>query len=123
MPNIGELKGAKRSLVASVVHSKLLSAAPVWTSALSNHAIKKKLFSAQRGAGLKIVSAYRTMSKSVVLILAIVSTIDLLAKEKQETFQIRKKLTCVTNQQVIARAKEAICKEGRIRLVEIWQSR
>ena len=48
MPNIGGLREAKRRLLASVVNSKLLYAAPVWTSALNNHAILKKLFSAQR---------------------------------------------------------------------------
>ena len=31
-----------------MVNSKLLYAAPVWTSALNNHAIQKNLFSAQR---------------------------------------------------------------------------
>ena len=48
--------------MASVVHSKLLYAALVWASALSNRAIEKKLFPAQRGAALRIVSAYRIVS-------------------------------------------------------------
>ena len=39
MPNIGGLREAKRRLVASVVNSKLLYAARIWTSALNNHAI------------------------------------------------------------------------------------
>ena len=73
-----------------MVNSKLLYAAPVWTSALKNHAIQKKLFSAQRGVVLRIVSIYRTV----------------------------KELTCLTNLQEIARAKEAIRKDGRRRLVE-----
>ena len=47
---------------------------------------KEKLFSAQRGAALRIVSAYRTV---------------------------------LPNKQVFARAKEAIHKEGRRRLVEV----
>ena len=51
-------------LVASVVNSKLPYAAPVWTSALNNHAIQKKLFSAQRGVVLRIVSAFLTVSTS-----------------------------------------------------------
>ena len=45
MPSIGGPGEAKRRLVASVVNSKLLNAAPVWTSAFNNHAIQKKLFS------------------------------------------------------------------------------
>ena len=39
MPNIGGHREAIRRLVASVVHSKLLYAAPVWTNALQNHAM------------------------------------------------------------------------------------
>ena len=117
MSNIGGPREAKRRLVVSVVNSKLLYAAPIWTSALNNHAILKKLFSAQRGVVIRIISAYRTVSTSAVLVLASVPPIDLLAEERQETFQLRKELTCA-NLQEIARAKEAIRKDGRRRLVE-----
>ena len=79
MPNIDGPREAKRRLVASVVNLKLLYAAPVWTSVLKNHAIQKKLFSAKRGVVLRIVSTYRTVSKSAVLVLASVPPIDLLA--------------------------------------------
>ena len=123
MSNIGGPREAKRSLVASVVNSKLLHAAPVWTSALNNHAIQKKLFLAQRGAVLRIVAANRTVSTSAVLVLASVPPIDLLAEERKETFRLRKELTCLTNLQDIARAKEAIRKDGKRRLVEKWQTR
>ena len=47
-----------------------------------------------------------------------VPLIDLLVKERQKTFQLRKELTCTTNQQVIDRAKETIRKEGRQKFVE-----
>ena len=105
MPNICGPRQAKRRQVASVVHSKLLYAALVWANALQNHAIRRKLFSAQRSVALRIVSAYRTVSTSAVLVLASVPPIDLLAEERQETFQLRKKLTC-TDLQEIARAKD-----------------
>ena len=138
MPNIGGPREAKRRLVANVVNLKLIYAAPVWTSALNNHAIQQKLFSAQRGVVLRIVSAYRTMSTSAVLVLMSVLPIDLLAEGRKETFQLRKELTCLTNLQEIARVKEAISKEAiskeaiskeaiskdeRRRLVEKWQTR
>ena len=58
MPNTDGLSEAKRRLVTNVVNSMLLNAAPVWTLALNNHAIQKKLFSTQRGVVLRIVSAY-----------------------------------------------------------------
>ena len=93
MPNIGGPREAKRRWVASMVNSKLLYAAPVWANALQNHAIQKKLFSAHRLFPLRIVSAYRTISTSALLALASVPPIDLLAEERQETFQLRKKLT------------------------------
>ena len=123
MPNIGGPREAKRRLVASVVNSKLLYAAPIWTSALNNHAILKKLFSAQRNVVMRIVSAYRTVLTSAVPVLVSVPPIDLLAEERKETFQLPKELTCLTSLQENARAKEAICKDGRRRLVEQWQTR
>ena len=63
----------------------------------NNHAIQTKLSSAQRGVVLRIVSAYRTVSTSAVLVLASVPPIDFLTEERQETFQLRKELTCKTN--------------------------
>ena len=39
MRNIDGPREVKRSLVASVVHSKLLYVAPVWDNVLQNHAI------------------------------------------------------------------------------------
>ena len=69
--------------------------------------LTKKLFSAQRGAVLRIVSAYRSVSTSAVLVLASVPPTELLAEKRKETFQLRKELTCLTNLQKIARAKEA----------------
>ena len=41
MPKIVGPREAKRRLVACVVNSKLLYAAPIWTTALNNHAILK----------------------------------------------------------------------------------
>ena len=123
IPNIGGPKEAKRRLVASVVNSKLLYTARIWTSALNNHAILKKLFSAQRGVVMRIVSAYRTVSTSAVLVLVSVPPIDLLAEERKHTFQLRKELTCLTNLPEITRGKEAIRKDGRRRLVKKWQTR
>ena len=123
MPNIGGPREAKRRLVASVVNSKLLYAAPIWTSAFNNYAILKRLFLAQRGVVMRSVSAYRTVSTSAVLVLASVPPIDLLAEERKETSQLHKELTCLTNRQEIARAKEAIRKDGRRRLVEKWQAK
>ena len=74
---------------------------------MENHAIQRKFFSAQGGVALRIASVYRTVSASAALILASVSPIDLLAKERQKTCQLRKGLTCITDLKEIARVKEA----------------
>ena len=92
--------------MSSVVNSKLPYAAPVWTSALNNYAIQKKLFPAQRGVVLRIALAYQTVSTSAVLVLSSVPPIDLLAEERKETFHLRKELTCLTNPQVILSWKQ-----------------
>ena len=86
--------------MASVVHSRLLYAAPVWAKALQNHAIQRRLFSAQRLVALRIFSAYRTASTSAALVLASVPPIDLLAEERQETFHLCKEITCSDPQEI-----------------------
>ena len=124
MPNIGGPKKAKRRLVASVVHSKwLFYVARVWTSALDNHAIQKILSSAQRCSAMRIISAYRTVSKNAALILASVPPIDLLVAGRQEAFLLRKEHTCLNNEQEIARVMEAIRKDARRKLVKRWLTR
>ena len=123
MPNIGGPREAKRRLVASVVHLKLLHAAPVWANALQNHAIQKRLFSVQRSAAWRIVSAYRAVSTSAVLVLVSVLTIGLLVEERQKTFQVSIQVSTCTDLQEMARAKEAMRKDGRHRLDEKWQMR
>ena len=52
MPYISGPREAKRRLVTG--DSKLLYAAPVWASALDNHAIQKRLSLAQRGAAMRL---------------------------------------------------------------------
>lgn len=122
MPNIGGPREVKRRLVASVVHSKLLYAAPVWVSALQNRANSKRLLSAQRLVALRIVSAYRTVSTSAVQVLASLPPVDLLARERQEVFLLNKQR--VSSQGVnCQRSKEVLRKEARHRLVLKWQER
>ena len=58
-----------------------------------------------------------------MLVLASAPPIDILAKERKETFQLRMELTCLSNLLENSRAKEAIRKDGRRRLVEKWQMR
>ena len=76
MPNIGGPSEAKSRLVASVVNSKLLYVAPVWTSALNNLALQKRLFLVQEVSRVDCWS----------LVLASFPPIDFLAEERKETF-------------------------------------
>ena len=57
-----------------------------------------------------------------MLVLAKVPPINLLAEERQETFQLRKELTCADLQEIV-HAKEAIREDGRCRLLGKWQMR
>ena len=86
MPNIGGRRKAKRKLVGSVAHSKLLYAVPIGASAIDNHVVSRKLSSAQNDIVLRSISAYRTVSTSPVLILTNVSPTEILANDKQEAF-------------------------------------
>ena len=112
MPNIGGPREAKRRLVASVVHSKLVYTAPVWANGLQNHAIQKRLFSAQRSAALRIVSTYRTVSRSAALVLVSVPPIDLLVVERQETFCSARSLPVPTCRKSLARRRPSARMEG-----------
>ena len=113
MLNIGGPREAKKRLLVRLVHLKLPDAAPACASAFENYPIQRRLFSAQKGVSLRIISKYRTVSTDAVVVLTSVPPTDLLAKESQETFLLNKVLTCTSNQQVITSAKEAIYNEGR----------
>lgn len=71
MPNVGGPSQAKRSLLISVVHSRLLYGATLWSeSALRTQKNKNTLLQAQRCAALKVARCYRTVSDMASLVLA-----------------------------------------------------
>ena len=112
MPNIGGPREVKSRLLASVLHSKLLYAAPVCANALQNHAIRRKLFSAQRSVALKIVSAHRTVSTSAVLVLASVPPVDSLKEESRRPFSSAQSLPVPTCRKSLARRRPSAKMEG-----------
>ena len=75
-----------------------------------------------KGFPIGVIWFWMSLSGSFIIYRASVQPIDLLAKERQEAFQLRKELTCADLQE-IARANEVIRKDGRHRLVEKWQMR
>lgn len=69
MANRGSLGSDARRVLASVTTSILLYGVPVWGAALGSGAVED-LESVQRQAALRVCSAYRTVSKEAVLVLA-----------------------------------------------------
>jgi len=82
MPNIGGPEESKRTLLTSVVLSKILYAAPVWaeqaTSTAKNRAVMVR---AQRLIALRVTRAYCSVSDEAVLLLARTPPADALALE------------------------------------------
>jgi len=83
MPNISGPGQWKRRLLASVVESQLLYAAPVWSSTVSaSRKATRGLIRPQRAVALRVIRAYRTVSDEVALLLAQMPPADLLAQER-----------------------------------------
>uniref|UniRef100_A0A224XPA7 Uncharacterized protein n=1 Tax=Panstrongylus lignarius TaxID=156445 RepID=A0A224XPA7_9HEMI len=89
MANVGGPRAGTRRVLMSVAHSILLYGAEVWADALSKEAHRKRLARVQRLGALRIVSAYRTVSESAVLVIAGVIPIALLARERKAIHERR----------------------------------
>jgi len=91
MPNIGGPSQAKRKLLMSVVHSRLLYGAPVWAESVQG-VLKSKnaLLQAQRTAALRVIRSYRTVSDMASLVLAKMPPVFLLASSRQRIAEARK---------------------------------
>lgn len=87
MCNTNGPKASKRRVLCGVVHSILLYAAPIWEGALEVQATRSRLERVQRGAALRVCSAYRTVSYEAVLVVAGVPPLKLLAKERREVYE------------------------------------
>jgi len=83
MPNISGPGQWKRRLLASVVESQLLYAAPIWSAAVSGSAkTTAALLRPQRAIALRVIRAYRTVSDEAAFVLAYMPPADLLAQER-----------------------------------------
>lgn len=84
MPNIGGPSQSKRSLLMSVVLSRLLYGAPIWAdSVLRVRKSEEALLKAQKTAALRIARCYRTVSDMAALVLAKMPPASLLAKSRK----------------------------------------
>ncbi|KAF0751881.1 Uncharacterized protein FWK35_00022542 [Aphis craccivora] len=84
MPNICGSAQWKRRLLASVVESQLLYAAPVWIPSVSEVARTRAiLIRPQRTTALRVIRSYRTVPDEAALVLACMPPVDLLGLERQ----------------------------------------
>lgn len=80
LPNLGGPDGRVRRLYVWVIQAMLLYGAPVWAGDIqSNSVIVNRLGRAQRRMALRLIRAYRTVSKTAALILAGCPPIELQA--------------------------------------------
>lgn len=108
LPNIGGPSPAKRKLLAGVVCSQLLYAAPIWASAVvkREHCLRH-LKAAYRKTALRVAMAYRTTSYESATVLSSMIPIELLAAEREN-------IRNCTNKQERAEVREQTIKN--------WQS-
>jgi len=110
MPNFGGSGQQKRRLLSTVVLSKLLYAAPVWSAALVFDRNIKSILRPQRTIALRTAMAYRTVSTAAIMVVAGVVPAHLLAWERTKRYEIRKHPN-----------KAALEKEIRDEVLSKWQ--
>ncbi|XP_033222788.1 uncharacterized protein LOC117176644 [Belonocnema kinseyi] len=75
-------------IVRNFVHSQLLYAAPVWHKAIKKKKhLRRKLERVQKVAGIRVASAYRTISTEGIGVIAEIPPIELLVQERVETYE------------------------------------
>lgn len=110
MPNVGGTGQQKRRLLATVVLSKLLYVAPVWSPALVFERNIKSILRPQRTIALRTAMAYRTVSTAATMVVAGVIPAHLLAWERTKRYEIRRDPN-----------RAAIEKEIREEVLKKWQ--
>jgi len=91
MPNVGGPSQSKRQLLMSVVHSKLLYGAEIWSdSIIGTKKAKVTLSMAQRTAALRVARFYRTVSDMAALVLARMPPAHLLALKQKRISELRR---------------------------------
>lgn len=89
MSNSSAVCASKRRLLAGVATSILRYGGPAWSSALYIDRNLQKLESTYRLMCLRVASAYRTVSKDAVCVIAGMMPIGIIIKEDDECFDLR----------------------------------
>ncbi|CAI6371311.1 unnamed protein product [Macrosiphum euphorbiae] len=91
MPNVGGPSQGKRSLLMSVVHSRLLYGAVIWSErVLETQKSSNLLLQAQRVAALRVARCYRTVSDMATLVLARMPPVTLQAVSRRRTVMAKR---------------------------------
>jgi len=121
MPNIGGPGGRRRRLYAGVVQSIIMYGAPVWADDIGrSRKLRERLAAIQRRIALRVISAYRTVSRDAAAILAGLLPGDILARSYRRTYLALRRAREV-NPELTARARTEIRKRERRLAVEEWK--
>lgn len=114
MPNIGGPKQARRTLLATVITSILLYAAPIWHEALKVASYRREMVSVYRTTLLRVAAGYRTISYEAVCVVAGMPPLEILADERSRIY---------TRGRRTPLDKENIAKEEKAASLLQWQQR
>lgn len=112
MPNIGGPKQARRTLLATVITSTLLYAAPIWHEALKVASYRREMVSVYRGTLLRVAAGYRTISYEAACVVAGMPPLEILADERSRIY---------TRNRQTPHNKENIAKEEKAGSLLQWQ--
>lgn len=91
MPNVGGPMQCKRSLLMSVIHSRILYGAPLWADEVQKiQKYKNLLLQTQRCAALRVARCYRTVSDMAALVLARMPPATLVATGRKRVAAAKK---------------------------------
>ncbi|XP_030763253.1 uncharacterized protein LOC115887872 [Sitophilus oryzae] len=86
-PNIGGPRVEKRRLLASVVHSTILYASPIWDRSMRFKHYENMLERINRKLALRVASAYCTCPTVAVLCLVKIHPVSLLIQERNQIYK------------------------------------
>ncbi|CAI6350147.1 unnamed protein product [Macrosiphum euphorbiae] len=103
MPNVGGPTQVKRQLLMSVVHSRLLYGAAIWSEEVSRFQKSSNvMLQAQRCAALRVARCYRTVSDMAALVLAKMPPATLLAGVRKQIAAAKKAGAALSKRDMMA---------------------
>lgn len=116
MPNVGGPKEEKKRILATVVNSQLLYAAPIWERAMIYENNRQIMQGPQRHMTLRVASAYRTVSTLALCAVTGTPPVRWLVQERCDVHRMRQQGVAVADAKT--RAKEAMMRAWQ----EEWAS-